>query len=226
MLDKTKIPPFVKESIDLYVSEGIPPGGFVTAVLENNLMGAFNKADLANQRAIGHIVAYLYNDVPYGVWGSPEKVQAHYDRTDRFSNLVQSGRFRREQVWNQKVWTMLEGNESFPAGTKFENTPLEQLTGDTTSEKLKTRHAFVEGPGEAADIFLMLADTERGKVAQHRGVSLAELNRQLAWDARVFPGDSPDTYYTPSEAIKAFDVTKRKAQLREEKKALESVTGS
>lgn len=77
MLDKTKIPPPTKAGIDLYVSDGVPPGGFLTSVLENDLMGAFSKADLTNQRALGHIAAYLFNDVPMGVYGSPEKVRRH-----------------------------------------------------------------------------------------------------------------------------------------------------
>ena len=39
------IPPLIKAGIDHYVRQRIPPGGFLRAVLENNLSEAFARAD-------------------------------------------------------------------------------------------------------------------------------------------------------------------------------------
>ena len=71
----TSIPERFRESIDLYVSDRIPPGGFLTAVLSNNLTEAFYRAD---DEAIAHmlgIVSYCYNDIPRTSWGSPTRVR-------------------------------------------------------------------------------------------------------------------------------------------------------
>jgi len=67
-----------KEAIDAYVKDGRPMGGFVTAVLENNLMLAIGKADEDAYHNLREIVKYLYNDAPSSCWGSPEKVKAWY----------------------------------------------------------------------------------------------------------------------------------------------------
>ena len=63
-----------KESIDLYVSQGVPPGGFLSACLENDLMGAMNRADSYNRASLFEIVSYIHNDIPSNCHGSPEHV--------------------------------------------------------------------------------------------------------------------------------------------------------
>ena len=70
------IPEYTKESIDSFVARKLPPGGFVSAVLENNLSQAFARADLENERHMKDIVSYVYNHIPMDAWGSPEKVAA------------------------------------------------------------------------------------------------------------------------------------------------------
>jgi hypothetical protein len=69
-----------KRTIDDYVQHGYPPGGFVTAVLENNLKEAFARADNNNAIDMHEIVAYCYNHIPSSAWGSPEKVSAWLER--------------------------------------------------------------------------------------------------------------------------------------------------
>ncbi len=73
------IPIDTKQSIDLYVAEGYHPGGFLTAVLSNNLVQSLGQADEMNKAAIHDIVKYVYNQIPGRVWGSPEKVKAHLE---------------------------------------------------------------------------------------------------------------------------------------------------
>jgi hypothetical protein len=59
-----------------FINDGIVPGSFLQAVLENNLREAFGRADLTNRAALFDIVSWLYNDAPADCWGSPEKVMA------------------------------------------------------------------------------------------------------------------------------------------------------
>ena len=70
------IPPITKDQIDEYVKNRIPPGGFLNAVLSNNLMESFYRADDINRHHMFDIVKYLYNDVPSDCWGSDDKVEA------------------------------------------------------------------------------------------------------------------------------------------------------
>ncbi len=68
----------IREDLDLWGSgnQPYPPGGFLRAVLENDLAGAFGRADDDNRRAMHDIVCYVYNELPSQCWGSPAKVAA------------------------------------------------------------------------------------------------------------------------------------------------------
>lgn len=68
------IPQATKETIDNYVTHGWEPGGFVGAVLSNDLCGAFCCADQYNRAAMFDIVSYCYNEIPSEAWGSPGRV--------------------------------------------------------------------------------------------------------------------------------------------------------
>ena len=68
------VPTHTLGGIDRYINEHIEPGGFLMAVLENNLREAFARADMSNREAMFDIVSYLYNEAPAACWGSPEKV--------------------------------------------------------------------------------------------------------------------------------------------------------
>ena len=67
-------PDHIKESIDRYVSQGVPPSDFLYNVLTNNLKEAIAHADEDNLDVLPHIVAYLHNEIPFPCWGTPEKV--------------------------------------------------------------------------------------------------------------------------------------------------------
>lgn len=73
--DPTLIEPRFRESIDAYVSTGRPTGGFLEAVLSNDLMEALGRADSGAIDNLPHIVAYVYNEAPSGCWGSRERVR-------------------------------------------------------------------------------------------------------------------------------------------------------
>jgi len=64
-----------KESLDRYAHEKIPPGGFLRAVLENNLMEAMGRADIINRYDLFEICSYVQNHMPLSCHGSPEIVK-------------------------------------------------------------------------------------------------------------------------------------------------------
>lgn len=65
----------IKDSLERYVKHKISPGGFLRAVLENDLTNAVARADYINIQRIPEIVRYVYNEVPGTAWGSPELVE-------------------------------------------------------------------------------------------------------------------------------------------------------
>jgi len=71
------IPATTLRSLDLYVKEGITPGGFLYAVLTNDLFGAIGKADSTNGAAIRDICLYIYNELPGDCWGSRDIVNQY-----------------------------------------------------------------------------------------------------------------------------------------------------
>lgn len=71
------VPEHIRGGLIRYLELGIPPGGFLTAVLENNLFEAFGRADQTNQRALFGIVSWIYNNAPHDSHGSPEQVKAY-----------------------------------------------------------------------------------------------------------------------------------------------------
>ena len=76
------IPECTLDGIKRYVEDRIPPGGFLTAILENKLMESFLRADKENKEALFEIVSYCYNKLPIYCWGSPEKVENWLEREE------------------------------------------------------------------------------------------------------------------------------------------------
>ena len=71
-----KLPEHMQEVARLYIEEGEEPGGFLMAVLTNNLVEAATRADGVNQQRLFEWAGWLYNDIPDRAWGSAEKVLA------------------------------------------------------------------------------------------------------------------------------------------------------
>lgn len=59
-----------RNSLERYQNEHVPTGGFLRAVLANDLMQAMGRADIENRRDIFEIVGYIYNDMPGSCHGS------------------------------------------------------------------------------------------------------------------------------------------------------------
>ena len=75
----TKCPPQVVESLLAYWHLRRPPGGFLTAVLSNDLARACRSADPGNLAALASIVGFCWEQLPADAWGSPAKVRAWLD---------------------------------------------------------------------------------------------------------------------------------------------------
>ena len=63
------LPDHLKESIDAYVETGRPTGGFLRAVINNDLVMAVGLADEENLPLLPVFVWYLYNECPRGCFG-------------------------------------------------------------------------------------------------------------------------------------------------------------
>jgi len=71
----TKIPAHMHGGIQRYMTHGISPGGFLYAVLSNDLKGAFCKADDVNRCWLQQWIEYVILDLPALAQGSQERVQ-------------------------------------------------------------------------------------------------------------------------------------------------------
>lgn len=70
------IPAHMHDGVIRFVMEGRAPDtySFLYAVLSNNLVKSFDKADSANLDALQGWTRLLHNDLPHNCYGSPEKV--------------------------------------------------------------------------------------------------------------------------------------------------------
>jgi hypothetical protein len=71
--DYHRIPELTMEALRRYVECRIRPGGFLVAVLSNDLFEAIGRADAENLEALPAIVGYIHGELPGGCWGSPER---------------------------------------------------------------------------------------------------------------------------------------------------------
>ena len=84
--DYSVLPPDALESLKFYVEKHIQPGGFLTAVLENDLTMAVGLADSYNIKLIPTYAHYIYNELPMNCWGSKEKVKEWLNNNEEAKN--------------------------------------------------------------------------------------------------------------------------------------------
>ena len=68
-----RLGPHMIGTLERYIEHGIPTGGFVEAVLSNDLFDAMARADDINQHLIHEIVSWIYNYAPSSCHGSRER---------------------------------------------------------------------------------------------------------------------------------------------------------
>lgn len=65
----------------IYIENGIEPGGFLTAIICNDLSGAVGQADEENLANLPAFVSYFYNEAPSPCWAA-EKMEAWMARSE------------------------------------------------------------------------------------------------------------------------------------------------
>lgn len=70
------VPQAIFESLKLYVTQRVPTGSFLNAVLCNDLFDACGRADPYSAAALPKICELIYNRCPAECFGSQEKVDA------------------------------------------------------------------------------------------------------------------------------------------------------
>lgn len=68
------IPMTVHDGLMRYLQNRVLPGGFLTAVLENDLAAAVLAADKDNLPALPNLVKFIWNELPANAWGSKKHV--------------------------------------------------------------------------------------------------------------------------------------------------------
>jgi hypothetical protein len=63
------LPEHMRGPVDRYINHGIPPGGFLEAVICNDLAGAVARADHINRHRLVDIVRYMMWFAPANCWG-------------------------------------------------------------------------------------------------------------------------------------------------------------
>lgn len=90
----------IKSAIDGYVDSGHSVGGFVYAVLCNDLIEATARADVESQFALPEICKYVFNLVPAPCWGSKKKVRdwikLHQDQPELAERVASGDRQARK----------------------------------------------------------------------------------------------------------------------------------
>lgn len=64
------VPAHLRDGLEAYVATGRPTGGFLAAVLRNDLCDAVGRADPVSAGSLTAVVRYLRNNVPRACWGS------------------------------------------------------------------------------------------------------------------------------------------------------------
>lgn len=70
-----ELPEHLRESLDAHVRLGRLTGGFLEAVLCNDLREALGRADPISLRSLPAIIRYLRDNAPAVAWGSVDKVR-------------------------------------------------------------------------------------------------------------------------------------------------------
>ena len=73
------VPHHLRDGLLRYVNDHLRVGGFLTAVLENNLAETMARGDEESRAGLYAIVCWVYNETPSACWGSPENVKAWLD---------------------------------------------------------------------------------------------------------------------------------------------------
>lgn len=78
-IDWSECPEHMRHSLKFFYETGygaFGPGGFLEAVLSNDLFGAMGRADSESRRILYDLVCFIYNKLPSACYGNREIVHA------------------------------------------------------------------------------------------------------------------------------------------------------
>ena len=99
------VPEHMVDALAYYVVAGLHPGDFLERVLANDLMGALDRADYINMRALPEYGKFLYAYAPRVCWGSGEVVQ-NWTKMEGLTKISEEGRslhYRQVESVRQKA---------------------------------------------------------------------------------------------------------------------------
>jgi hypothetical protein len=102
VFDDSGVPEHTQKTLENYLLDGLPPGGFVEAVLTNNLFRAVSNADSVNSQRLWEITRWVLKYAPALSWGSKERIRAWCDPESE-----ERIEFR-DKVLKEKMWSRLK----------------------------------------------------------------------------------------------------------------------
>ena len=97
--ERYDVPEHTREALENYFFHGFEPGGFVTSVLSNNLMGATNRCDHINREHIVSIAQWVLHNAPNQSWGSEQIVHDWiHDKDSRRTIFTEA--FEKRLMWS------------------------------------------------------------------------------------------------------------------------------
>jgi hypothetical protein len=95
-IDYSSLPEHMQDGAREYVEQGREPGGFLYAVLCDQLVEAFQRADMVNAAFLPGWIQWLLGEPPIACWGSPEKVAAWITARESAARADLATRMRHE----------------------------------------------------------------------------------------------------------------------------------
>ena len=71
-VDYSILPIHMRDAAQRYLEKGIPPGDFLSSVLQNDLVSSFMRADPDNIREMDSWVRWLWDECPSEAWGNED----------------------------------------------------------------------------------------------------------------------------------------------------------
>lgn len=75
-IDYSKLPEHLVGGFRRYIEHGVRPGQFICAVIVNDLLESYGRADSISIARMSDIVGFVYNQMPSKSHGSPAKLDA------------------------------------------------------------------------------------------------------------------------------------------------------
>ena len=83
MIDYSGLPERLQDGMKRYIENGIQPGDFLTACIQDKLVESLGRASTRTYEYVHSVAMFLYNEAPYDAWGSKEIMNLWIQRIGR-----------------------------------------------------------------------------------------------------------------------------------------------